>query len=121
MPEGYDSGNTLGMKVAISIPDNLFHEAETVAEDLGLSRSGLYGRALAEFVKQHRGQIITDRLNAVYSDVDSALDPGVAALQAQVWKSDPYIMEAPESGSAPPSTAPPPPADHPGDKERGAS
>ena len=26
------------MKVAISIPDNLFHEAETVAEDLGLTQ-----------------------------------------------------------------------------------
>lgn len=72
------------MKVAISIPDSLFHEAETVAEDLGLTRSGLYGRALAEFVKQHRGQIITDRLNAVYAEVDSALDPVLAQLQWQV-------------------------------------
>lgn len=72
------------MKVAISIPDSLFHEAETVAKDLGLTRSGLYGRALAEFVKQHRGQIITDRLNAVYAEVDSALDPVLAQLQWQV-------------------------------------
>ena len=109
------------MKVAISISDNLFHEAETVAEDLGLTRSGLYGRAIAEVVRQHRGQIITDRLNAVYADVDSALDPVVAALQAQVWKSDPYIIEEPESGSAPAKTGAPPAADDPEGNERGAS
>lgn len=109
------------MKVAISISDSLFREAETVAEDLGLTRSGLYGRALAEFVRQHRGQIITDRLNAVYAETGSALDPVVAALQAQVWRSDPYIIEEPKPRPTPGETQTPPAADDPEQREPGAS
>lgn len=72
------------MKVAISIPDKLFHEAETVAEDLGLTRSGLYGRAIAEFLYRHRGQIITDKLNEVYGTEPATSDPVLAELQWRV-------------------------------------
>ena len=43
------------MKTAISIPDDVFAEAEETAQRLGVSRSGLYTRAIAEFVERHRG------------------------------------------------------------------
>ena len=42
------------MKVALSIPDELFATAETVAKRLGVSRSRLYATALAEFLSKHR-------------------------------------------------------------------
>lgn len=69
------------MKVALSIPDELFESAETVAKKLGLSRSRLYATALADFVAKHRGRRVTDRLNAVYSAEDSRLEPPVRRLQ----------------------------------------
>jgi len=42
------------MKTAISIPDPLFDAAEDVADRLGVSRSQLYAKALAEYVAKHR-------------------------------------------------------------------
>jgi metal-responsive CopG/Arc/MetJ family transcriptional regulator len=71
------------MKVALSIPNELFDSAETLSKKLGVSRSRLYSTALAEFVARHRGRRTTDRLNAVYSSGDSRLDPRLRRLQAR--------------------------------------
>ena len=71
------------MKTAISIRDDIFEAAERTATTLGISRSELYARAVAEFVSLYSGERVTERLNAVYSDDESssALDEGLAALQ----------------------------------------
>ena len=69
------------MKVALSIPDELFETAETLGKRLGVSRSRLYATALAEFVSKHRGRKVTDRLNAVYGTEESRVEPGVRRLQ----------------------------------------
>ena len=69
------------MKVALSIPDELFETAETVSKRLGVSRSRLYATALAEFLSKHRGRKVTDRLNAVYRTEESRVEPGVRRLQ----------------------------------------
>jgi hypothetical protein len=69
------------MKVALSIPDELFDSAETLAERLGVSRSRLYATALADFVAKHRSRKVTERLDAVYASEDSRLDPDVRRLQ----------------------------------------
>ena len=71
------------MKVALSIPNELFDSAETLSRKLGVSRSRLYATALAEFLAKHRGRRTTDRLNAVYSCEDSRLDPHLRRLQAR--------------------------------------
>ena len=52
------------MKVAVSIPDPVFAEAETLAKQLKLSRSGVYARALGEFVANHSADRVTDAMNA---------------------------------------------------------
>jgi metal-responsive CopG/Arc/MetJ family transcriptional regulator len=70
------------MKTAISIPDALFEAAEELAVRLGVSRSELYQRAVRRFVEDHRDEEITAALNRVYDDVDSSLDPVMAAIQA---------------------------------------
>ena len=44
------------MKIALSIPDELFESGETLGKRLGVSRSRLYATALAEFVAKHRGR-----------------------------------------------------------------
>ena len=69
------------MKVALSIPDELFETAETVSKRLGVSRSRLYSTALAEFLAKHRGRKVTDRLNTVYGVEESRVEPGVRRLQ----------------------------------------
>jgi metal-responsive CopG/Arc/MetJ family transcriptional regulator len=76
------------MKVALSIPDDLFDSAETLGKRLGVSRSRLYATALAEFVAKHRGRRITERLDALYAGEDSGLDKATRRLQARSLEPD---------------------------------
>lgn len=70
------------MKTAISIPDEIFEEAESLAQQQGLSRSQLYVAALAAYLKAHRGDHITEQLNKVHGTAPAQLDPALSALQA---------------------------------------
>lgn len=72
------------MKTAISLPDELFRSGDALARRLGVSRSELYARALAEFVAKHKADQITQRLNAVYAAQDSRMDPAGALAQARI-------------------------------------
>ncbi|MFM9067283.1 MAG: hypothetical protein ACKOUR_08150 [Planctomycetota bacterium] len=47
------------MKTAVSIPDDVFKDAERLALRLQTSRSKLYARALAEFVARHDDDRVT--------------------------------------------------------------
>ena len=58
------------MKTAISIPDRIYFEAETTAQNLGISRSALYLNALTEYLKKNNRKNITKKLNEVYGDAD---------------------------------------------------
>jgi metal-responsive CopG/Arc/MetJ family transcriptional regulator len=69
------------MKTAISLPDSLFAEAEQAAKRLRMSRSKLYATAIAQFLKQHGSRSVTERLNEVYAEEKSQLDPVLHALQ----------------------------------------
>jgi len=44
---------TLGMKTAISIPDDVFAAADKLARERGQSRSQLYSRAVREYLARH--------------------------------------------------------------------
>ncbi len=77
------------MKTAVSIPNELFESADGLARRLGMTRSELYARALREYLKEHRGEGITDRLNEVYGAVeDISLDPAVARMQQRSLPED---------------------------------
>ena len=71
------------MKVAVSIPEDLFDSAETLGRRLGLSRSRLYATALAEFLAKHRGRKTTERLNQVYGEEESRLEKPLRRLQSR--------------------------------------
>ena len=73
----------LGMKVTVSIPQELFDAAETVGKRLRVSRSHLYATALAELLTKHRGRKVTERLNQVYGAEESRLDNPLRRRQAQ--------------------------------------
>lgn len=71
------------MKTAISLPDELFEAADSLAERLGVSRSELYARAVAEYLAKHRHEDLTERLNQVYADEPSGVDPSLRRAQAR--------------------------------------
>jgi predicted transcriptional regulator len=70
------------MKTAISLPDDLFRRAEALADRLGIPRSQLFARALAEYLAAHDAEQVTAALDALYADQPSELDESVAAAQA---------------------------------------
>lgn len=69
------------MKTAVSIPDPVFRKGEKLARSLGISRSELYTNALATFVAEHDETDVANRLNEVYAQQDSALDPVLEKMQ----------------------------------------
>jgi metal-responsive CopG/Arc/MetJ family transcriptional regulator len=77
------------MKTAVSIPTQLFQQAERRARKLGVSRSELYARALERLLRQEPDQDVTKALEAVYAVEDSSLDRRLAAAQkratAETW------------------------------------
>jgi metal-responsive CopG/Arc/MetJ family transcriptional regulator len=62
------------MKTAVSIPDEVFEEAERLASELKTSRSQLYSRALQEFVARHAPDRMTEAMNRVVDEVGSEID-----------------------------------------------
>jgi len=67
-------GNTTGMKVAVSIPDEIFAETEYLAKRLKSSRSELYSRALGEFLRRHAPDRVTEAMDEVIAAVGDATD-----------------------------------------------
>ncbi len=72
---GYDPGYTHRMKTAISVPDDVFDQAERAAKRLGLSRSELFTRAVQAFLATRAEQNITSSYDAAFGDAgDSDVD-----------------------------------------------
>ncbi|MDP6453761.1 MAG: hypothetical protein QF898_10670 [SAR202 cluster bacterium] len=74
------------MKTAISIPNPLFEAAESLAKELGMSRSELYSTAVKAYIKSHRYDGVTERLNEIYAEESSELDDVLSEMQ---WRSLP--------------------------------
>ena len=62
------------MKVAVSIPDSVFAEAERLARRMNTSRSEIYARALAAFVGDHAPDRVTQAINEVVDAVGTEPD-----------------------------------------------
>jgi metal-responsive CopG/Arc/MetJ family transcriptional regulator len=76
------------MKAAVSIPDPVFKAADELAQRMGVSRSRLYSVALERFVQEHDEEAITAKLNEVYDQESSALDPVLQSIQARSLEKD---------------------------------
>ncbi len=68
------------MKVAVSIPDPIFEEAERLAERMGTSRSDVYARALDAFAAAHAPDRVTEALDAA---VEAAGETGLDAFSTE--------------------------------------
>ena len=79
-------GNTISMKVAVSIPDRVFKEAERLAAHLKTSRSELYARALAAYVGDHAPDRVTEKVNAVIGAVGGSTDGFSRAAARRVFE-----------------------------------
>ncbi len=73
-------GYTLGMKTAVSIPDDVFERAERLARRAKRSRSRLYADALGEYLARHENDEITEAMNAVVAEAGQSVDPFVVAV-----------------------------------------
>jgi metal-responsive CopG/Arc/MetJ family transcriptional regulator len=69
------------MKIAISVPDDVFEAGEHLAQQLGLSRSQLYADALSAYLSERGATAVTAKLNALYSTESSKLDSAFARTQ----------------------------------------
>ena len=67
------------MKTAISIPDDVFAEAERLTLRLQKSRSQLYTEALQEYLARHDPDpdTMTDEINRACDLINEQLDPAV--------------------------------------------
>jgi metal-responsive CopG/Arc/MetJ family transcriptional regulator len=72
------------MKTAVSIPDDVFEEAERLVAELQTSRSQLYSRALQEFVARHSPDRLTEAMNRVLDKVGAEVDEFTAKASRQV-------------------------------------
>lgn len=61
------------MKVAVSLPDDLYERADAAASRLGLNRSQLFARAVEEFLSTHDAD---DPVTAALDDLADRFDPG---------------------------------------------
>ena len=57
------------MKTAVSIPDNLSHQADELASRLGKSRSEVYREALADYVARREPGAVTRALDEVADEL----------------------------------------------------
>jgi metal-responsive CopG/Arc/MetJ family transcriptional regulator len=70
------------MKTAVSIPDDIFERAETLAHRAKRSRSEVYSCALSEYVARHAPDSVTEAMNRVLDDVKESAD-GLASRAAR--------------------------------------
>ncbi len=72
------------MKIAISVPDQVFQAGELLARQLKLSRSQLYSDALSAYLSSRGSAEVTAQLNAVHATASNELDPALATAQQRV-------------------------------------
>ena len=64
------------MKTAISVPDEIFRRATRYAKRLGISRSELFTRAVAQFIQDETGRAIRDSYDRAFGAPESDDDTG---------------------------------------------
>jgi len=62
------------MKTAVSIPDDIFERAETLARRAKRSRSDVYARALSEYVARHAPDSVTEAMDKALDEVNEPAD-----------------------------------------------
>jgi metal-responsive CopG/Arc/MetJ family transcriptional regulator len=72
------------MKTAVSLPDDVFREAERHARRARKSRSQLYAEALTEYLARHAPDEVTEAMNRVVDQLKPPADPFVSAAARRI-------------------------------------
>lgn len=81
---GHDRGYTTGMKTAVSIPDQVFAQAERLARQTRKSRSHVFSSALREYVARHSPDEVTDAMDRACAEVGATGEPFAARAARRV-------------------------------------
>jgi metal-responsive CopG/Arc/MetJ family transcriptional regulator len=71
------------MKVAVSVPDQIFEAAERLAKQRSVPRSQIFAEALAAYVESRSSETITSELNEIYCREESAVEDGFVQAQLE--------------------------------------
>ena len=74
------------MKTAVSIPDNVFKEADLLAQQMKKSRSELYSHALTEYLARHVPDRVTEAMDKVCAEMDEGIEVFVQEAALQILK-----------------------------------
>jgi hypothetical protein len=74
------------VKIAISVPDQVFRRAEQAARRMRVPRSQFYARAVEAYLRQQSREDVTERLNAVYSEEPAEPDPFLAEAARRTFR-----------------------------------
>jgi metal-responsive CopG/Arc/MetJ family transcriptional regulator len=77
-------GHTPGTKTAVSIPDDLFEQAEEPARRSTKSRSQLFADALPEYVARHDPDAVTAALDRIVEQLEEPRDDFVSVAARRV-------------------------------------
>ncbi len=76
------------MKTAISIPDQIFKQADHLAHRQGISRSELYTKAISEYIMEREEKNITEILDKLYENNPATIENEIYTIQYSVLKND---------------------------------
>jgi predicted transcriptional regulator len=72
------------MKTAISVPDEVYAQAEELARRTGRTRSEIYSTALRDYLADHPPVPVTAAMDQALNAIDAAPDPFVDAAAREV-------------------------------------
>ncbi len=68
-------GYTLGMKTAVSVPNEVYEQAEELAQRTGRTRSEIYSTSLRDYLAHHQADPVTAAMDRVLGEIDHEADP----------------------------------------------
>jgi metal-responsive CopG/Arc/MetJ family transcriptional regulator len=74
------------MKIAISIPDNVFRDVKKVAEEQKRSRSEVIVEAVRRYLKNLETRRMINNLNEVYSSPDTEEERAARAADLELYR-----------------------------------
>lgn len=72
------------MKIAVSVPDDVFEEAERLVRRMKRSRSQVYSRALAEYVARHTPDRVTEAMDRALAEIGEPAEQFARAVSRSV-------------------------------------
>jgi metal-responsive CopG/Arc/MetJ family transcriptional regulator len=74
------------MKTAVSVPDNVFKEAERYARKAGKTRSQLYSEALRQYLLHHAPDAVTQAMDEAIAMIDQREDTFAQAASRRMLR-----------------------------------